>query len=420
MFKFYLLLLCYLLPLCTGAQTSVQNYLANKKISYQKTEHPGFKECYEIRIEQWIDHTKKESGTFLQKVLLGYNDSAAPVVMETEGYALSRISKPTYFNTCNVIAIEHRYYGVSVPNQNDWTYLTIRQAADDCHLIRSLFDSLFTGKWLSTGVSKGGQTALAYRMFYPEDADATLAYVTPVKHNQADQRLNEKFRELSQSETGKQVFAFQQFAFRHKQTLLPLFIEYTNQKGYNFGSMSHEQVLDYMLLEYPFSFFQNCHSTSVIPDSATVRSQSFMIQFAGVVPPVFYTEGYRKKLLPSFYMFYHELGYYEYNTQPFKTYLKTPDYSNAFFAPAKPLFDTLYLQRLNEFMNSGKASHLLFIYGELDPYTAFQADISKCRDCLKFVIKNGCHKSRIQHLDPSEKEKAFSSLSKWLNWNIHD
>lgn len=421
MFKsVYLLLLCYLQLAAVQVQTSVQEYLTNKKISYKKTEHTGFKEYYELRIEQPIDHNNKNAGTFFQKVILGYNDSATPVVMETEGYALNRIFKPSYINTCNVIAIEHRYYGASVPKQIDWTYLTIKQAAEDCHEIRNLFDSLFTGKWLTTGISKGGQTALAYRMFYPEDADATLAYVTPVKQGQTDQRLTEKFRELSHNETGKQVFSFQRFAFRHKQALLPLFTEYVNQKGYNFGDMTHEQVLDYMLLEYPFSFFQNCHSISVIPDSATLHSQSFIIQLTGVVPAVFYTEEFRKKLQPSFYMFYHELGYYEYDKQPFKAYLKLSDYSNSFFAPNKPVFDTQYLQQLYEFMSSGKATQIIFIYGEFDPYTAFQADVSKCQDCLKFIIKEGCHKSRIHHLDSSQKQQVFSSLSKWLYWNVHD
>ena len=63
----------------------------------------------------------------------------------------------------NVLTVEHRYFGKSIPSPCDWKHLTIKNAADDMHAIVSSFKNLYTGKWIATGASKGGQTALFFK-----------------------------------------------------------------------------------------------------------------------------------------------------------------------------------------------------------------------------------------------------------------
>lgn len=36
---------------------------------------------------------------------------------------------------------------------------------DDLHAVRNAFKSIYPGKWIATGISKGGQTTLLYRTF---------------------------------------------------------------------------------------------------------------------------------------------------------------------------------------------------------------------------------------------------------------
>ena len=73
----------------------------------------------------------------------------------------------------NYILIEHRYFQYSAPDEcwKNLDPLTAEEAAADFH---NLFDGLkkvLKGKWVMSGVSKGGITTLLQHTFYPEDMD---------------------------------------------------------------------------------------------------------------------------------------------------------------------------------------------------------------------------------------------------------
>ncbi|MDP1818237.1 MAG: hypothetical protein Q8K92_27535, partial [Leadbetterella sp.] len=99
-------------------------------------------------------------------------------------------------------------------------------------------------------------------------------------------------------------------------------------------------------------------------------------------------------------MFYHELGYYEYNLSPFKKWLSSDSYPNNIFAPQNATinFDTTYLTSLNKFINSPTTEKLIFVYGEFDPYTSTRPIFDNNKNCLTVIAKNGCHKSRVADL----------------------
>ena len=64
----------------------------------------------------------------------------------------------------NQLFVEHRYFGKSVPDSVTWQDLTVENAAADQHHIVQIFKKIYTQKWVSTGISKGGETALYHRM----------------------------------------------------------------------------------------------------------------------------------------------------------------------------------------------------------------------------------------------------------------
>jgi hypothetical protein len=272
---------------------------------------------------------------------------------------------------------------------------------------------------MTTGISKGGQTAVAYKMCFPDDADATIAYVTPIKKSINDNRISDYMKAVSNTECGKKVIAFQRSAFRNKSELLKEFDSYAKNKGYSFGKLKNETVLDYLLLEYPFAFFQNCFNCTMIPDS-TAGAEKIIQELVAVVPPRFYSDAFRPKLEPSFYMFYHELGYYEYDIEPLKQWLADKNYPNDIFAPSSvPItFDPAYLISINRFVNDPATEKIIFIYGELDPYTSAQATIDKSKNCFKYIVENGCHKSRVADLSADQKKELFTTLSSWLQWPV--
>ena len=406
----------FLLPFVTFSQQTIHDI---KGITVTQKSNSDFKEYFEVLVDQPLDHFNSTDKVFKQRVFVGFNNSTAPTVMETEGYAISYSYLPAFMKGCNYIYVEHRYFGKSVPDSLDWTYLTIKQATSDLHHIRELFGQIFTGKWMTTGISKGGQTAIAYKMFFPNDADATLAYVTPIKNGFNDKRFSDYLNSTSKTECGKKVFSFQQFAFRNKTTLLNEFDNYILYNKYTFGKMKSEKVFEYLLLEYPFSFYQNCFDCKLIPDTTTTPTEIVM-EIISVVPPKFFSDAFRLKLEPSFYMFYHELGYYEYDLTPFKQWLSSDNYSNNIFAPKNATlnFDTTYLTLLNKFINNQTTEKLIFVYGEFDPYTSARPTFDNNKNCLTVIAKNGCHRSRVAGLTAEQQQIIFKQLSIWLQWKV--
>jgi hypothetical protein len=412
--------IAFLAPLFTFAQQQFSQSLQNMPgVTVTQVKHNDFKEYYEIMVEQPLDHFNPGAKVFKQRIFVGINDPVAPTVMETEGYAVNRPAMPDFLKGCNYVSVEHRYFGKSVPDNSDWTYLTIKQAAYDCHHIHELLKPILTGKWMTTGISKGGQTAIAYKMYFPNDADATLAYVTPVKNGLNDNRIQNRMDSLAKTETGKKVYAFQKNAFINKAELLKTFDAFIYDNHYKFGRLKSETVLEYMLLEYPFAFFQNGGDTSLIP-AATASPKQALDEIVNVVPIWFFTETFRPKLQPSFYMFYNELGYYEYNLIPYKQWLSAKSYPNNIFAPQNisVTFDPTYLNDLQKFISKPTIERLIFIYGELDPYTAAQAPVENNKNCLKLIVKGGSHKSRVAHLSAEQQQQVYGRLSAWLSWPI--
>ncbi|OFY84928.1 MAG: hypothetical protein A3F72_18270 [Bacteroidetes bacterium RIFCSPLOWO2_12_FULL_35_15] len=372
-----------------------------------------FKEFYEITIRQSIDHSNPKK-KFDQRIYIGFQDFNAPNVIATEGYAIDYASKPDYSNElstelkANLIVIEHRFFGKSIPDSLDWNVLTVKQTAEDYHFIKTMLDTILKGKWISTGISKGGQAALSYKMYYAKDVAATVVYGAAVKNKQTVTSDTLLFN-LSQTSCGKKLSELQYFLFKHKNILLPYFSEYTSQKKYDFKPLDNESLFDYLLLELPFSFWQNGNDCEIIPDT-TATIDNLLSYLIKIVPPGFFTGVNKIRLEPAFYMFYHELGYYEYDIKPFKKYLKQKDYSNSYFAPqGVPIqFDNTYQKTLSEFIKNN--SNIFFIYGQNDPWalqTIWKENI--------FIVKAGSHKSRIADLKAEQRINIFTKIKACIN-----
>lgn len=224
-------------------------------------------------IEQPLDHFNTTDKIFKQRILVGFNSKTAPTVLEAEGYAIGNSSPPTFMKGCNYISVEHRYFGKSVPDSLDWTYLTIKQACYDLHHIRELFGQLFTGTWLTTGISKGGQTAIAYKMFFPNNADATLLYVTPIKNSINDNRLQTTQNQLPTQSVAKRFSPSNSLHLETKGHCLLILTNTYKIKATLSEKLESEKVFEYLLLEYPFAFYQNCFACSLIPDTTALSSE---------------------------------------------------------------------------------------------------------------------------------------------------
>jgi len=388
-----------------------------------KKDTTAYKEFYIVMLPQAVDHNNPAGPSFKQRIYVGHEGFDRPTVMETEGYGAEWVtpytkSEPTRMLKANQLYVEHRYFGPSTPMSTDWKYLTAEQDAGDYHYIRSLFKQVYKGKWIATGVSKGGQTATEYKVFYPDDVDVTIAYVAPINYERLDKRINNHFKTVGTKAQRTHIKDIQLYLFKNKSTVLPAWEMIAEKIGFRFTTIDAESAFDYSVLEFPFSFWQYTANEAMLPDMKTATPEKMAEYLIRIVSPFWYTEAADAYQAAS-YQFYTQLGYYEYDEKPFKKYLKNKDYPNSAFVPKDVpiVWDQSYIKKLKKFMESNP-QHMIFIYGEADPWGATAADIKPGGGSLKMIQAGGTHGANISTLNTEQQDLVIKTLEKRLDMQI--
>ena len=413
------------LPIISLAQESeLYKFLkAIPGIEIEKKNSSAYKEFYIIMLPQLVDHNNPAGQTFNQRIFVGHQGFEKPTDMETEGYSADGVTPEvkteiTRLLNGNQLYVEHRYFGPSTPNPIDWKYLTAEQDAGDYHYIRTLFGQVYKGKWIASGVSKGGQTATEYKVYYPNDVDVTIPYVAPINYERIDPRIDKHFKTVGTREQRKRIKEIQVYLFKHKSEVLPAWKKISDKVGFKFTFIDAESAYDYSVLEFPFSFWQYTADESKLPDLKTTTPEKMAKFLIHIVPPYWFTEA-ADSYQPASYQFYTQLGYYEYNEKPFRKYLKNKDYPNSVFVPknAEIIWDPSYQEKLKKFI-ADNPQHMIFIYGEEDPWGATAAEIKPGSGSLKMVEEHGTHGAQISTLSSNQHKLVIDTLEKWLEMKI--
>ena len=418
----------WLVLLATSLSLSAQTTLLDKlgKITeITKTQPLGsteFVEKYVAYFTQPLDHHHPEKGSFSQRVIVSHVGFDRPTVMVTEGYGASYALGINYreelsklFNT-NMIFVEYRYFLESTPTPKDWQYLTAENSAEDLHAVREAFRSIYPGKWIATGISKGGQTAMLYRTFFPEDVDISVPYVAPLCYGVEDGRHEPFLKMVSTPEAREKIENFQLEVLKRKPTLLPHFEKYCAEKKYKFR-VPVEEIYDYSVLEYSFSIWQWGTPVDQIPAITASDDELFKHLLAISEPSYFEEEGANTSF---FVQAARELGYYGYDIRPFKKYLiikTSEDYLKRLMLPEElgnMKFDKTLSRKIIHFLKKNDP-RMIFIYGQNDPWTAAGVTWLKGKKNIHvFVQPNGSHLARIGTLPQKEKEEAIELIKEWL------
>ena len=422
----WLFLAFCLLSLPTIAQTALQDKLKTISLitEIKPLESKEFAEKYVTYFTQPLDHDRPELGNFRQRVIISHVGFDRPTVIVTEGYGASYALSPRYreelskiFNT-NMVFVEYRYFLESTPEPRDWQYLTAESSADDLHAIRQALKDIYPNKWISTGISKGGQTTMLYRTFYPEDVDISVPYVGPLCYGVEDGRHEPFLRQVGTAEERKKIEDFQLEVLKRKTTLLPRFEKYCSEKGYEFfGSI--EEIYDYSVLEYSFALWQWGTPVNTIPAN-DANDDDIYKHFMAISEPSYFAKGGGNESF--FVQAARELGYYGYDVRPFKKYLSiksSKGYLKKLMLPedAKHIkFDKTLSKKITKFLKKNDPK-MIFIYGEIDPWSAaapMWLDTSKKKNMHIFVEPRGSHRARINSLPEAMKQEAISIIKDWL------
>jgi hypothetical protein len=427
--KLSLLIVSLLISIVTVAQLS-QFLLSQSEIKkIEKIQgNDFFNETYKIMVRQPLDHTDTTKGFFLQRVFVADKGKENAVLLITEGYGAGYAANPRYINelspmlNSNQICVEHRFFGESWPEPVNWDYLTVTNAEGDHHAIVELFKKYYSGKWINTGISKGGQTAVYHRAFYPEDVDVTVAYVAPLNFGVEDGR-HEPFikNKPGTAEDRQKIVDFQLRILKNRELLIPKLVEYSKEKGFEYR-ISMDEVLDYIVLEFPFAFWQWGKSPKEIPSENASLEECF--NYLMTVPgPSYFSISGMENTKSFFVQAASELGYYGYDIKPFKKYLSiksSKNYLSKIFLPEdlEIKYDKSTAKQVKRFIKTTD-SDILFIYGEYDPWSATGFEINDKNNLLKIVKSGGSHSTRINNLPPNQKIQVKEKLEEWLEMPIN-
>jgi hypothetical protein len=381
----------------------------------------AFKSTFEVWFRMPIDHNNPNSPTFPLKVYYSHKDFSKPMVVVIDGYAMytSAANELTKILDANQITIEHRFFDHSRPKDSiPWSYLNIRQAAEDQHMVIDAFKPYYKGKWVSTGISKSGLSTILHRRFYPKDVDASVPYVAPFAFSPEDPRVYNFLSKVGTDGCRKKIYDFQLALFERKNEVFPMFEQLAKKNGWSF-EMGLDRAYDLSVLEYSFAFWQWGGSCETIPAKDSPANILYL-HWKMINPFIFFDDEDIEKTRPFFYQAMTEIGMYGYQVKPFGKYLK--DTSNIIFSFAMPAghkasFHPEIMKDIDKWVKES-GNNMLYIYGENDAWSATAVDPGNKTNAVKMVNPSGSHGTRILSFPVEMQDSIYTVLEKWLNVDL--
>jgi hypothetical protein len=391
-------------------------------VSFKKISLPGDKYLkYDLLIRQPLDHQHPDKDFFYQRVSFTHRGFNNPTLMETQGYGLGPASSELQdlFNA-NDLNIEYRFCGKSKPDSLRWEYLTVEQATADLHAINELFKNVYKGKWISTGVSKGGETTIYYKYFYPKDVDLSVPYVAPLDNSPEDLRIYHFFDTISTAACRDRIYNVQVFLLQHEKELLEKLTWYSAgaKLHYNYvGSIG--RAFEYTVLEYPFSFWQYTGVCDSVPTNESL--DDYIQSLLKIVNISSFSDESIHLYEAHYYQAATQNGYYGYDISRYKKYLHYfTENPSAAFPPKNAVikFDGSLNEKVSNWL-SDSGNNIIYIYGGVDTWTSAGVIVSDKVNSKRFVVPYATHSTaRFKNMNPQMKQEFAQKVKEITGLDI--
>jgi hypothetical protein len=403
------------------AVVSLDDLLSRKEIKEIRVlkNEPAFERVLEVMIEQPIDHRNPEGETFSQRVYISHVDPSRPVVLITAGYDTKYYytSEITSALKCNQLMVEHRYFGRSKPDSLQWNYLDTWQAASDLHRIVEMFKQLYPEPWISTGISKGGQTVMYHSYYYPGDVDVRVPYVAPLNFGVEDERIYSFLNQVGSPGERRRIRRFQKMALKNQELYLPAFREFSQEKGYTYQLAGGvEKAYEYCVLEYSFAYWQWGYVSKNMIPGRNASPEEVVKHMNRVGGFDYFSDQTILELRPFFYQALTEMGYYGYDLEVFGKYLQHVDNPIFTFTLSKDMeapFNEELSYQIQDFVTRD-AENFIYIYGEYDTWSATAVSDTGDTNSKIFIKEGGSHRTRINNMPEEQKTEVYNTLNSFL------
>jgi hypothetical protein len=373
---------------------------------------------FRLTYEQPADHDAPDGVTFRQRMTLLHGDREAPLVLHTSGYYAYDppfAAEPTSLLGANQLHVEQRFFEPSRPEPADWSLLTIAQAAADHHRISDAFHPYYRGAWVATGASKGGMTSVFHRRFYPDDVDATIAYVAPISHGAPDDSYQPFFDTVGTDTCRSALEDYQRELLSRRAAMVDRMESFGVANNITFDrSAGAAGAFEDSVVEFSWGFWQYGEATYCDAIPPTSASDAELWQFHEDLGQLdYYGDQEIENYEPYFYQSETELGYPSVPTAHIDDLLETQDLDRDYLpAGVNATFDPSAMDDIQSWVASS-GDRLLFVYGGNDPWTAGAFDLGDASDSFLFVAPGLNHGASIADLTSDDQATALDALERW-------
>jgi len=376
-----------------------------------------------LTYRQPADHRHPGRGSYEQRLTLLHRSTAAPVVLATGGYGLAATPRPTRTEPTalldgNQVSVEHRFFTPSRPQPADWSDLTIWQEASDEHRIVQALKTVYSGKWIQTGASKGGMTSVYHRRFYPRDVDGVVAYVAPNDAlNDLDGAYDRFFTTVGDAACRSALDNVQKEALKRRDRLVPRLETDAAEQGWTFARTlgTADRSYELTVLDTVWAFWQY-QSAADCPDvpGATATDEQLYEWIDAVASWSFYTDQGLEPYWPYYYQAAAQLGWPNLRFDHLRGLRKYPALYTALSALPKELrvrHNPLPMIDVDLWVRTA-AERMMFVYGQNDPWGG-ERFVPSRRDSHLFVAPGANHGANISRLIPADAAQATTTLRRW-------
>ncbi len=426
MFRNYIMILvCLLTGLALHAQ-QLEPRLQKagfEQIKPFDIESNRYTEAFQMLISQAVDHKSENGQHFDQRVFVRHRGFDRPTIMVTEGYVADYALIPQYdeelamYLDANLVVVEHRYFGKSVPQPKDWKYLNLSNATADLHHVNQVLREVYKGPWISTGISKGGQTTIYYRYFYPDDVEASVPYVAPLNFSVADKRVYHFQDTVATAECRTRLKEIQRDLLSRREIFEKMFADSAAARGLTFTKVGGvHKAFEYNVLEMGFAYWQwypvPCEA---LPEAGNNPAEIFHA-FVGAAGYDFFADQSISDFEPFFYQALTEMGFYSYNITDFKDlllYVKDPGFNHTLPEGIRVKYSNRLNRKVNRWIQKD-GNNMLYVYGAYDAWASTAVQPGSKTNARKFLLPGGSHASRLRNFDEKKRKEAISLLQQWI------
>jgi hypothetical protein len=408
-----------------GGDVDIADYLAGIDglvfTEERDTQYEGYRR-FTMTFQQPLDHGAAGGTQLGQRMVLHHVDRGAPMILYTTGYMLfgdDYLSELGLMLRANQISTEQRFFDLSIPDgvsAAEWAQVTIAQAAADHHRVVQVLAPFYGGAWVSTGHSKGGMTSIYHRRFYPDDVDATVAYVAPISFATGDPRYLAFFDQVGPAGCEAALELVQREALERFAAMLTRAQTVAAGQGYEYTRWNggHAQALESALTGLPWSFWQygpgqGCDN---VPDDTATDDAlfAFVSQTAGIGTP----DHALVNLQTYYYQAATQLGSPAMPTEHIADLLTHQGDGMTMPPDGVPtVYDGAVAMNDVAAWVQGDGERIMFLYGEWDPWYGGAFDPTGASDSPLFVVPQASHGALIAHLPQPDLGTALDTIERW-------